>query len=86
MIKSGIFDKKSPHLVSLNRVAENTKLSLNEMFLCTKKMVFCKIVTRSGFVTKKDVTKSRLHCIYNQQLNIGRSIFDTVERLCSLHG
>ena len=32
------------------------------MFLCSKKTVFCKIVTKSGFVTKKDVTKSGVHC------------------------
>ena len=32
------------------------------MFLCTKKMVFCKIVTKLGFVTKLDVTKLGLHC------------------------
>ena len=32
------------------------------MFLCTEKMVFCKIVTKSRFVTIYGVTKSRLHC------------------------
>ena len=40
-------------------------------------MVVCKIVTKSGFVTKKDVTKSGLHCTYvihwKFQTNTGQS-------------
>ena len=46
-------------------MAENTKLLLIKMLLCTKKIVICKIVNKSRFVIKslKGVTKSRLHCI-----------------------
>ena len=44
----------------------SSKLSLNWMLLSSKlKNGLCKIVTKSQVVTKFNVTKSRLHCIYH---------------------
>ena len=44
----------------------NPIMTINGMILCSKlKNGLCKIVTKSQVVTKFNVAKSRLHCIYS---------------------
>ena len=58
------------HLVSAN-------LSLNWMILCSKlkneNRKIWKIVTKSHVVTKFNVTKSRLHCIFKRNVELALS-------------
>ena len=68
----------------------NCMMSLNQMILCSiLKKRFCKTVTKSQFVTKFDVTKSRLHCTYilkfkfmNPSMYIATCIYLTIGTNC----
>ena len=64
-IESTVQSRFSNTFGILKKLSLNCIMSLNRMILCCKwKNGLCKIVTKSQGVTKFNVTKSRLHCMY----------------------